>query len=72
MSGDATASIADSSSLVTTVTLSDLTPTAPEETETFEFVFQLSGTDCPGETGTDTVTVTVTCTGEPLGGDSAR
>ena len=72
VSADATASISDASSLVTTVTLSDLTPTAPEETETFEFVFQLSGTDCPGEVGADTIAITVSCTGEPLGSDSAR
>lgn len=61
VSGSAT--ISDSDSMVTTVTMSDATPTEPEACESNEYVFQLAATDCPGETATDTVTLTVSCCG---------
>lgn len=61
VSGNAT--ITDATSLATTVTLEDAAPTEPDACESNEYVFQLSATDCPGETATDTVTLTVTCCG---------
>lgn len=56
-------SITDADSLVTTVKLADAAPTTPGECEDNEFVLQLSATDCPGETATDTVTIVVSCCG---------
>lgn len=65
------ASIADADSLVTTVTLSDAAPTTPGECEDNEYVLQLSATDCPGETATDTITLVVSCCGVEVTTDSA-
>lgn len=65
------ASIADASSLVTAVTLTDAAPTEPDVCASTEYVFQLSATDCPGETSTDTVTITVSCCGVAVVEDSA-
>ncbi len=61
VSGDAT--ITDPTSLATTVTLEDAEPTEPSACEDTEYVFQLTATDCVGQTSTDTVTFTVTCCG---------
>ncbi len=69
VSGDA--DITDPTSLVTTVTLNEPTPTEPDVCESNEYVFQLSATDCPGETSTDTVTLTVSCCGVLAVEDSA-
>lgn len=62
-SGDATAEIASSTSLQTTVTLSDIEPTTPGACEDVSFEFELSVTDCTGATSTDTVTVIASCCG---------
>jgi len=61
VSGKAT--ITDAESLTTTATLEDAAPTEPDACESNEYVFQLSATDCPGETATDTVTITISCCG---------
>jgi len=60
---DNTAEIVDDSALETTAKLSGATPVEPGACEDTEFIFQLTATDCPGETGADTVTFTVTCCG---------
>lgn len=57
------ASIADPTSLVTTVTLEDSAPTDPGECSETEFDFLLSVTDCTGATVTDSITLTVSCCG---------
>ena len=57
------AEIDDPTSLVTTVTLKDSVPTEPGACADTEYVFQLSATDCTGETATDTVTLYATCCG---------
>jgi hypothetical protein len=57
------AEITDSSSLITTVTISDAEPTEPEACEDNEYEFQLSVSDCTGATDEDTVVYTVSCCG---------
>lgn len=57
------AAITDSTSLTTTVKLSDAAPTEPGACEETEYVLSLAATDCPGESSSDTVTYTVTCCG---------
>ena len=69
VSGDIT--IADASSLVTTVQLANAAPTTPGECEDNEYVVQLSATDCPGETAIDTLTLVVSCCGVEVVTDSA-
>lgn len=65
------ASIDDASSLVTTVTLEDAAPTEPGACADNEYVLQLSATDCPGETATDTITLVVSCCGVEVATDSS-
>ena len=60
---DATAVIANSTSLVTTVELSDVEPVEPGSCADVEFEFELEVTDCTGEKASDTVTITVSCCG---------
>jgi predicted small secreted protein len=57
------ASIADPSSLITTVTLADAAPDEPDECTSTEYEFMLSVTDCTGVTSTDTTTYVVECCG---------
>jgi REJ domain/PKD domain len=60
-SGSAT--ITDSTSVTTTVTLEDPAATEPGACEDNEYVFTLTVTDCTGEVTTDTVTYVVSCCG---------
>ncbi len=60
-SGDAT--IADTTSLSTQVTLEEIEPTEPNECEDVSYTLKLSVTDCTGEVSTDTVRFTATCCG---------
>lgn len=60
---NSSATIADQSSLVTTVTLEDAEPTEPGECEDTEYEFELTVSDCTGATVTDRVTFTVNCCG---------
>lgn len=69
VSGDA--DIADPDSLVTTVTLNEPTPTEPDVCTSTEYVFQLSATDCPGESSADTVTLSVSCCGTAVVTDTS-
>lgn len=55
--------IADATSLVTSVTVSDTTPTEPGECEETEVEFTLEVTDCTGASTTDRVIVDVNCCG---------
>lgn len=57
------ATIADPTSLVTTVTLEDAEPTEPGDCEDTEYEFELTVIDCTGSTVTDRVTLTVNCCG---------
>ena len=61
LSGDA--EIADPTSLTTTVRLTEAEPTEPGACEDYVYEFQLTVTDCVGETVTDIVTYTSTCCG---------
>lgn len=60
---NADATIADPTSLVTTVTLEDSAPSAPGECSETEFEFDLTVVDCTGATVTDAITLTVSCCG---------
>lgn len=60
---DGSATISDATVLPTTATLSDASPTEPDECEDVEYRFSLAATDCTGASTTDTVTYTVTCCG---------
>ncbi len=60
---DGEATIADPSSLETTVTLTGAAPIEPGACENNDFTFQLTAVDCPGATVGDTVTYTVVCCG---------
>jgi hypothetical protein len=60
-SSDAT--IADPTSLSTTVQLEDAEPTDPGDCEDTDYEFTLTVTDCTGATATDHVTLTVNCCG---------
>jgi hypothetical protein len=61
LDGDAT--IADPTSLVTTVRLDGAEPTEPAACEDTTYQFQLTVTDCTGEQATSTVTYTASCCG---------
>ena len=61
LSGDAV--IADPTALSTMVTLMEAEPTEPGACEDTVYEFQLTVTDCYGDTVTDIVTYTVTCCG---------
>lgn len=66
------ATIADPTSLVTTVTLEDAEPTEPGECEEVEFEFTLEVTDCTGASTTDRITLSVECCGVEATDTSAR
>ena len=57
------ATIADPTSLVTTVTLEDAAPEEPDDCAETEFEFELTVTDCTGASVTDTITLAVNCCG---------
>lgn len=57
------ATIADPTSLVTTVTLEDSEPEEPGSCSETEFEFELSVSDCTGAVVTDSITLTVSCCG---------
>ena len=57
------ASIADSSSLSTTVTLSGLSPTEPDECEEESATVELRVEDCDGTMYTESISFTLTCCG---------
>ncbi len=57
------ATIADASSMVTTVTLEDAEPTEPGECEETEYGFELTVTDCTGATVSESLTLSVSCCG---------
>ena len=57
------ATIADPTSLVTSVTLEDSEPEEPGSCSETEFEFELTVTDCTGATVTDNITLTVSCCG---------
>jgi hypothetical protein len=57
------ASVADSSALSTTVTLSGVSPTEPDECEEGAFSLQLQVEACDGTVLTDTVSFTLSCCG---------
>ncbi len=59
---EGSATISDASTLATTVVLSDITTESLSCEET-EYIFELSVTDCTGETVTDSVTFTASCCG---------
>lgn len=59
--GDAT--LADPTSLVTSVTLEDAAPTEPLSCETVDYKFRLTAVDCTGATVSDVVTISVSCCG---------
>ncbi len=59
---EGSATISDPSSLATNVVMSDI-ETESLSCEETEFIFELSVTDCTGETVTDTVTYTASCCG---------
>ena len=68
LSGDA--EIADPTALNTMVTLSEAEPTEPGACEDYVYEFQLTVTDCFGDTVTDIVTYTSTCCGVEEGAGS--
>ncbi len=57
------ATIADDTSLTTSVTLKKAAPTEPGVCDDTEYQFELQVTDCTGETTTDTVSLNVSCCG---------
>ena len=61
LEGDA--NISDESSLNTSITLRNAAPDEPSVCTNTVYEVQLSATDCPGMTGSDSVTFTVTCCG---------
>lgn len=61
--GDGDASIPSPNDLQTTAQLSGATPLEPLSCTDTDYVFEVVGTDCPGEQGADRMTVTVTCCG---------
>jgi len=61
-SGSSYGTLDDSSSITPTLTMSNLTCTYGSTT-TYTVELELSVTDCPGDSSTDTITVTHTCTG---------
>jgi hypothetical protein len=66
------ASIADSTSLSTEVSLSDAYPTEPDYPEDNEYVFTATITDCVGATHSDTVTFVLQCTGSEAGDTGSK
>lgn len=63
ITGEVSAEISDPTALQTTARLVGATPVEPGACEETEYTFNLSATDCPGETGMDSVTFVVTCCG---------
>ena len=61
--GDLEVTIDSPNELMTEVKLRGATPTEPDSCEETEYLFQLSATDCPGASGSDTVVYVVTCCG---------
>ena len=55
--------ISDTTSLSTTVTFRNAEAEEPGMCVNNEYELQLEATDCPGATGADTVSFTVTCCG---------
>ncbi len=60
-SGNAT--VADPTSLTTTVTLEDAVPSEPLDCDSTDYVFRLTAVDCTGATVSDVVTISVNCCG---------